>query len=90
MDQILNKNEEDYDPEDPGTWYTVNQLAHDYRCANKYKKSAKLYYYLAIDYGDPNVYSWLLSTGIDVEGERKKVIQSIITLFQKWSDEKEI
>lgn len=84
---ILNKEEEDYDPEDPGTWYTVNDLAHDYRCANEYKKSAKLYYYLAMDYGDPNIISWLLSESIDLDGERREVIASIIALFKKWSEE---
>lgn len=72
MDPLLNKGDDDYDPEDPGTWYTMRQWAHDLRCEGSYRKSAKIYYDLAIVCGNPDVYSWLMSTGINIEEERKK------------------
>lgn len=83
MDPILNKDEEDYDPMDPGTWYTASQLALEYYREKNYEKAATIYYYMVVNCGNTDTYSWLCSTGIVMEGEKDVVIANIVTILSK-------
>jgi hypothetical protein len=58
---ILNSDESDYEADDPATWYTTSDLAHDFRKAGRYDRAASLYYTMAFELYDMDVYSWLHS-----------------------------
>lgn len=64
MDPVLNANDADYDANDPGTWYTASQLAFDYARDGKYGEAADVYYELAVNCGNSDVYSWLRSENV--------------------------
>ena len=83
MDPILNKDEEDYDPENPGTWFTASQLAWEYHCDGDYEKAATIYYYLVVNCGNTDTLSWLYSKGIKMDGEKELVIANIVTMISK-------
>lgn len=60
MEYVLNKHEDDYVANDPGTWYTVSNLAHDLNWEHDYKRSAQVYYH------DLDTYSWLMNEWMKV------------------------
>lgn len=64
---VINKDSEEYDPSDPGTWLTLSDVAHNLCRLSRYHDASWVYLISGLLWGDPNVYSWL-ATFVSLDG----------------------